>query len=156
MSSWWRFIWTWFDWLFQRLFAPSGEWVYRYADKIRNAFKIVWCKSLNISISGIIYQLSRSRYVAGVGFRNPRWTEMKPLGVTGWFKWSSDLNDCFLWSASVRSQSANSYYSVSECVCVCVCLSSASPSVFHPSQFSSCLHVLSLSFPRCYPLCFLK
>lgn len=127
-----------------------------YADKILNVFKIVWCKSLNISISEIIYQLSRSRYVAGVGFRNPCWTEMKPLGVTGWFKWSSDLNDCFLWSASVRSQSANSYYSVPECVCVCVCLSSASPSVFHPSPFSSCLHVLSLSFPRCYPLCFFK
>lgn len=124
-----------------------------YADKILNVFKIVWCKSLNISISEIIYQLSRSRYVAGVGFRNPCWTEMKPLGVTGWFKWSSDLNDCFLWSASVRSQSANSYYSVPECVCVCLpllrfpfCLPSITVFLLPPCSQSLIPSVLSTVF----------
>lgn len=75
--------------------------------------------------------------------------------------WPVDLNGRLIWMTAfydllLFARSLPTHIIACLSVCVCVCLSSASPSVFHPSPFSSCLHVLSLSFPRCYPLCFFK
>lgn len=57
----------------------------------------------------IIYQHSPSKLVFPCPFGSSYWRKLNPSSVTSWFKWLSDLNDWFLWSVSVRLQSASSY-----------------------------------------------